>query len=382
MTANSVKELPTASKDSYHSWRFAHPNAHEEPRQEGRIYVSSQRAMIVGMRKGATPEEINGVVEKAKSLGLGTQLNLGTDKTVVALLGSNTGQLPIDIFALLPGVENVARIMKPYKLASREFKPQDSVVSINGIEIGGNHIVVMAGPCAVENEEQLMKAVRAVKEGGACIVRGGAFKPRTSPFSFQGLEKAGLELLARAREQFNIPVITEVVDPHDVSLVSKYADILQVGARNMQNFTLLTEIGKSKHPVVLKRGFSCTVAEWLTAADYLLAGGNSQVILCERGIRTFENSARFSLDVCSIPVIKKSSHLPLIVDPSHAAGHYALVPAIAKAAIAAGADGLLIEVHPNPKEALIDGLQSLTPSDFARLMKELKPIAKVVGRYI
>ena len=196
--------------------------------------------MIIGMRKGATPEEINGVVQKAKSLGLGTQLNLGTDKTVVALLGSNTGQLPTDIFALLPGVESVARIMKPYKLSSREFKPQDSVVSINGIEIGGKHIVVMAGPCAVENEEQLMKAVRAVKKGGACIVRGGAFKPRTSPFSFQGLEKAGLELLARAREQFNIPVVTEVVDPHDVSLVSKYADILQVGARNMQNYALLT----------------------------------------------------------------------------------------------------------------------------------------------
>jgi 3-deoxy-7-phosphoheptulonate synthase len=338
--------------------------------------------MIVGMKKGATQEEINGVVQKAKSLGLDTQLNLGTDKTVVALLGSNTGQLPTDIFALLPGVEGVARIMKPYKLASRDFKPQDSVVSINGIEVGSKRIVVMAGPCAVESEDQLMKAVRAVKEGGACIVRGGAFKPRTSPFSFQGLEKAGLELLERAREQFDIPVVTEVVDPHDVSLVSEYADILQVGARNMQNFALLTEIGKSKHPVVLKRGFSCTVAEWLTAADYLLAGGNSQVILCERGIRTFENSARFSLDVCSIPVIKRASHLPLIVDPSHAAGHYDLVPAIAKAAIAAGADGLLIEVHPNPKEALIDGLQSLTPSDFARLMKELRPVAKSVGRYI
>jgi 3-deoxy-7-phosphoheptulonate synthase len=284
--------------------------------------------MIVGMKKGATQEEINGVVQKAKSLGLDTQLNLGTDKTVVALLGSNTGQLPTDIFALLPGVEGVARIMKPYKLASRDFKPQDSVVSINGIEVGSKRIVVMAGPCAVESEDQLMKAVRAVKEGGACIVRGGAFKPRTSPFSFQGLEKAGLELLERAREQFDIPVVTEVVDPHDVSLVSEYADILQVGARNMQNFALLTEIGKSKHPVVLKRGFSCTVAEWLTAADYLLAGGNSQVILCERGIRTFENSARFSLDVCSIPVIKRTSHLPLIVDPSHAAGHYALVPAM------------------------------------------------------
>jgi len=338
--------------------------------------------MIVEMRTGSTPEEIDGVVQKAKSLGLDVQLNLGTDKTVVAILGSNTGQLSTETFAVLPGVESVTRIMKPYKLASREFKAENSLVSINGIEIGGKRIVVMAGPCAVESEEQLIEALRAVKESGACILRGGAFKPRTSPFSFQGLEKAGLELLAQVREQFGIPVITEVVDPHDVSLVSKYADILQVGARNMQNFALLTNIGRSKCPVVLKRGFSCTITEWLTAADYLLAEGNNQVILCERGIRTFEDSTRFSLDICSIPVVKRFSHLPVIVDPSHAAGHYLLVPAIAKAAVAAGADGLLIEVHPNPKEALVDGLQSLTPSDFARLMEELRAIAKSVGRYI
>jgi 3-deoxy-7-phosphoheptulonate synthase len=338
--------------------------------------------MIVEMRTGTTPEEIDGVVQRAKSLGLGVQLNIGTDKTVVAIVGSSTGQLPTDIFAVLPGVESVTRIMKPYKLASREFKAEDSLVSINGIEIGGKRVVVMAGPCAVESEEQLTEAARVIKGSGASILRGGAFKPRTSPFSFQGLEEAGLELLARVREQFGIPVITEVVDPHDVGLVSKYADILQVGSRNMQNFALLTSIGKSKCPVVLKRGFSCTVTEWLTAADYLLAEGNNQVILCERGIRTFEDSARFSLDVCSIPVVKRFSHLPVIVDPSHAAGHYSLVPAIAKAAVAAGADGLLIEVHPNPKEALVDGLQSLTPSDFARLMKELRSIAESVNRYI
>jgi len=338
--------------------------------------------MIVEMRTGTTPEEIDGVVQRAKSLGLGVQLNLGTDKQVVAILGTNTGQLSTDIFAVLPGVESITRIMKPYKLASREFRAEDSLVSINGIEIGGRRIVVMAGPCAVESEQQLVAAARAVKESGASILRGGVFKPRTSPFSFQGLEKAGLEILARVREQFSIPVVTEVVDPHDVSLVAKYADVLQVGARNMQNFALLTNIGRSKCPVVLKRGFSCTVTEWLTAADYLLAEGNSQVILCERGIRTFEDSTRFSLDICSIPVIKRASHLPVIVDPSHAAGHYSLVPAIARAAVAAGADGLLIEVHPNPKEALMDGLQSLTPSDFARLMKELGPIAESVGRYI
>jgi 3-deoxy-7-phosphoheptulonate synthase len=338
--------------------------------------------MIVEMRTGATSEEIDGVVQRAKSLGLGVQLNLGADKTVVAILGSNTGQLSTDTFAVLPGVERVTRIMKPYKLASREFRAEDSSVCINGIEIGGKRVAVMAGPCAIESEEQLMEAAKAVKESGACILRGGAFKPRTSPFSFQGLEKVGLELLARAREQYDMPVITEVVDPHHVNLVSKYADILQVGSRNMQNFALLTAIGKSKFPVVLKRGFSCTVTEWLTAADYLLAGGNNQVILCERGIRTFEDSTRFSLDISSIPVIKRASHLPVIVDPSHAAGHYSLVPAIAKAAVAAGADGLLIEVHPNPKEALVDGLQSLTPSDFARLMEELRSIAKSVGRYI
>jgi len=334
------------------------------------------------MRTGARTTEVDDVVARAKSLGLDVQLNIGTDKTVVALLGSNTGQLDTEIFAVLPGVESVTRIMKPYKLASREVKAADSLVDINGIEVGGKRIVIMAGPCAVENEAQLMETARAIKECGASILRGGAFKPRTSPFSFQGLQKAGLEILTKAREQFGIPVVTEVVDPHDVSLVAKYADILQVGSRNMQNFALLTNIGKSKSPVVLKRGFSCSVTEWLTAADYLLAEDNNRVILCERGIRTFEDSTRFSLDISSIPVIKKSSHLPIIVDPSHAAGHYSLVPSIAKAAVAAGADGLLIEVHPNPKEALVDGLQSLTLDNFARLMADLRAIARAVGRDI
>ena len=338
--------------------------------------------MIVEMKTGATKEEVDGVVAKAKSQGLGVQLNLGTDKTVVALLGSNTGQLPTDIFAVLPGVESVTRIMKPYKLASREFKSGESLVSCGGVEIGGERIVIIAGPCAVEREEQIMEAARAVKESGASILRGGAFKPRTSPFSFQGLQKKGLELLAKVREKIGMPVVTEVVDPHDVELVSSYADMLQVGSRNMQNFALLTNVGKSPRPVVLKRGFSCTITEWLTAADYLLAGGNDQVILCERGIRTFEDSIRFSLDISAIPVLKRSSHLPVIVDPSHAAGHYSLVPAMAKAAVAAGADGLLIEVHPNPKEALVDGLQSLSIPNFTSLMEELRPIAKSIGRYI
>ena len=334
------------------------------------------------MTTGANVQQIDGVVQRAKSLGLQVQLNLGTDKTVVAILGSHTGQVSTDTFAVLPGVESVTRIMKPYKLASREFKAEDSLVPVGRLKIGGKRVVVMAGPCAVESEAQLMEAARAVKESGASVLRGGAFKPRTSPFSFQGLEEKGLELLAQARERFGIPVVTEVVDPYDVDPVAKSADILQVGARNMQNFALLTNVGKSQRPVILKRGFSSTITEWLTAADYLLAEGNNQVILCERGIRTFEESVRFSLDISSIPVVKRFSHLPLIVDPSHAAGHYSLVPAIARAAVAAGADGLLIEVHPNPKEALIDGLQSLTLSDFARLMTELKAIAKSVGRYI
>ena len=334
------------------------------------------------MQRGIDVQQVDGVVQRAKSLGFQVQLNLGTDKIVIAILGSNTGQVPTDTFAVLPGVESVTRIMKPYKLASREFKGEDSVVNVGKVQIGGKHVVVMAGPCAVENEERLMEVAKAVKEAGAAVLRGGAYKPRSSPFSFQGLEEMGLELLAKARKTFSIPVITEVVDPHDVELVIKSADILQVGARNMQNFALLTEVGKSKRPVLLKRGFSSTVTEWLTAADYLLAEGNNQVILCERGIRTFEDSVRFSLDISSVPVIKKFSHLPLIVDPSHAAGHYSLVPAIAKAAVAAGADGVLIEVHPNPKEALVDGLQSLTISDFTRLMTELKAIAKSIGRYI
>jgi 3-deoxy-7-phosphoheptulonate synthase len=338
--------------------------------------------MIVEMKTGASAEEVNAVVERARSLGLGTQLNLGTDKTVVALLGGNTGQIDTQLFAVLPGVESVTRIMKPYKLAAREFKPENTVVKIDGVEIGDKRIVVMAGPCAIESEEQLMETARVVKEVGASILRGGAYKPRTSPFSFQGLKEKGLELLSRAGKKYKMPVITEVVDTQDIIAVSKYSDILQVGSRNMQNFALLTSVGQRRCPVVLKRGFACNVTEWLTAADYLLAEGNDKVILCERGIRTFEDSTRFSLDILAIPVVKRYSHLPIIVDPSHAAGHYSLVPSLAKAAVAAGADGLLIEVHPHPEQALVDGLQSLTPQNFAKLMEELKPIAESVGRYI
>ena len=336
--------------------------------------------MIVEMRRGASQEQIDGVVERAHSFGFDVQLNLGTEKVVVAVLGSDTGKVHTDVFAVLPGVQSVTRVMKPYKLASREFHPRPSKVNVSGIDIGGQRIVVMAGPCAVESERQLIETAVAVQECGGLILRGGAFKPRTSPFSFQGLGKEALEMLSKVKSEFGLPVITEIVDVHDIELMVEYADIIQVGARNMQNFSLLKELSKLKHPVLLKRGLSATVTEWLTAADYLMAGGNRRVILCERGIRTFEDSIRFSMDISSIAVIKQVSHLPIIVDPSHAAGNAAYVPSLAKAAIAAGADGLLIEVHPDPAQALVDGLQSLNIPAFKKLMAELKPIAEAVGR--
>ncbi len=334
------------------------------------------------MHRGATKHEVDHVVEKARALGLDVQMNYGTDLTVIAILGSGTGRLPIDTFGTLPGVESVTRIMKPYKLASKEFKVERTVVDVRGVQIGGPQIIIMAGPCAVESMEQLLETARIVKGMGATVLRGGAYKPRTSPFSFQGLEEAGLEILSQVSREVGIPIITEVLDTASVESVAKHADILQIGARNMQNFALLKEAGKSKHPVVLKRGLANTVTEWLTAADYLLAEGNEKVILCERGIRTFEDSMRFSLDVGSIGIVKKFSHLPIIVDPSHAAGHFDYVPTLAKAGLAAGADGMLIEVHPNPEEALVDGLQSLTPRNFELLMSDLRTLSQAVGRYI
>jgi 3-deoxy-7-phosphoheptulonate synthase len=336
--------------------------------------------MIVEMKRGASQAEVDQVVERAHSFGFDVQLNLGTEKVVVAVLGSDTGKVHTDVFAVLPGVQSVTRVMKPYKLASREFHPRPSKVNVSGVEIGGQRIVVMAGPCAVESEGQLIETAAAVQECGGLILRGGAFKPRTSPFSFQGLGNDALEMLSKVKREFGLPIITEIVDAHDIEMMVEHADIIQVGARNMQNFSLLKELSKLKHPVLLKRGLSATVTEWLTAADYLMAGGNRRVILCERGIRTFEDSIRFSMDISSIAVLKTVSHLPVIVDPSHAAGRAAYVPSIAKAAIAAGADGLLIEVHPDPAKALVDGLQSLNIPAFKKLMDELKPIAEAVGR--
>lgn len=336
--------------------------------------------MIVEMKRGASQQEVDQVVERARSFGFDVQLNLGTEKVVVAVLGSDTGKVQTDVFAVLPGVQSVTRVMKPYKLVSREFHPRPSRVNVSGVDIGGQRIVVMAGPCAVESESQLIETAAAVQECGGQVLRGGAFKPRTSPFSFQGLGEEALDLLSRVKREFGLPIISEIVDAHDIELMVKHADIIQVGARNMQNFSLLKELSKLKHPVLLKRGLSATVTEWLTAADYLMAGGNRRVILCERGIRTFEDSIRFSMDISSIAVLKSVSHLPVIVDPSHAAGNALYVPSIAKAAIAAGADGLLIEVHPDPAQALVDGLQSLNIPSFKKLMSELKPIAEAVGR--
>ena len=338
--------------------------------------------MIVEMRKGSSQEEIDQVIERARSFGFDVQLNHGTDKVVVAILGSDTGKVSSDTFAVLPGVEGVSRVMKPYKLAAREFNPRASKVKVAGIEIGGKRLAIMAGPCAVESESQLMETAQTVQKLGAKVVRGGAFKPRTSPFAFQGLQEEGVKLLAKVKERFGIPVISEVVDVDHIDLLAQHVDILQVGARNMQNYALLRELSKLRKPVLLKRGLSATVTEWLTAADYLLAEGNNRVILCERGIRTFEDSIRFSMDISSVAVVKRFSHLPIVVDPSHAAGHYKYVSSLARAAVAAGADGLLIEVHPNPAEALVDGLQSLDFSNFKKLMAELKPIAQAVGRDI
>jgi len=338
--------------------------------------------MIVEMRRGASQEQVDAVIERAAKFGFEVQLNVGTDKVVVAILGSDTGRAPTEAFEVLEGVESVTRIMRPYKLAARDFKSEPTLVRVGDVVIGGPRVVIMAGPCSIESRSQLLKTAAHVTSVGATVLRGGAFKPRTSPFSFQGLGDQGIELLKQVRSEIGVPVVTEITDVDTVEQVVDFVDILQVGARNMQNYTLLHAVGQTGKPVMLKRGLAATVTEWLQAADHLMASGGSQVILCERGIRTFETSTRFTLDIASIGVIKRSSHLPVIADPSHAAGHHDLVPTLAKAAIAAGADGLLIEVHPDPANALSDGLQSLTFSDFARLMGELKAIAAAVGRSI
>jgi len=335
--------------------------------------------MIVVMKVGSSQDEVSRVANRIEASGLKAHISKGIEHTVIGVLGQVFPELR-DILELLPGVDQVIPVSKPYKLASREFHPQDTIIEINGVAIGGNEIVVMAGPCAVESEEQLMSTAHAVKAAGATVLRGGAFKPRTSPYQFRGLGENGLKILAQASKETQMPVITEVISPEHVDLVAKYADILQIGARNMQNFILLDEVGKIKKPVLLKRGLSSNIQEWLLAAEYILAQGNEQIILCERGIRTFETYTRNTMDLSAIPIIEKVSHLPIIADPSHATGKWYLVTPLALAAVAAGADGLLIEVHPNPDLALADGPQSLTFDNFRLLMSQLLPIAKARNR--
>jgi len=335
--------------------------------------------MIVVMSHRATDDEIESVLIRLEKTGFQIHLSRGVEHTVIGAIGDKTSLEDMGLEAM-PGVEKVVPILQPYKLTSRTFHEEGTVVTVGGLEIGGDTLHVMAGPCAVESREQLLTAARQVRDAGATILRGGAFKPRTSPYSFQGLEEEGLELLAEAREATGLLIVTEVMDARTISLAARYADILQIGARNMQNFFLLREVAKVDKPVLLKRGPSATVEEWLMAAEYVMAGGNYNVILCERGIRSFETYTRNTLDLTAVPVVKHLSHLPVIVDPSHAIGKWRFVPPMAMAAVAAGADGLLVEVHPNPAEALCDGPQSLTPGNFAAMMAQLKKIAAVMGR--
>ncbi len=335
--------------------------------------------MILTLKDGASRQEIQKVVKKIKELGFSPHISAGKEKTIIGVIGENA-VLAREIFEAMETVDFITPISKPYKLASREFKKENTVIEVNGVKIGEREIVVMAGPCAVEKKDLLLEIAQEVKKAGAKILRGGAFKPRTSPYAFQGLGKKGLEYLLETKKKTGLAIITEAMQIDQVELVSRYADIIQIGARNIQNFDLLKEVGKNKKPVLLKRGMATTVKEFLMSAEYIMAQGNYKVILCERGIRTFEDATRFTLDLNAIPVLKHHTHLPVVVDPSHGIGIREYIPAMAKAAIACGADGLLIEVHSKPEEALSDGPQSLLPVQFAQLMQELKPLAKVIGR--
>ncbi|MBF7082024.1 3-deoxy-7-phosphoheptulonate synthase [Desulfallas sp. Bu1-1] len=335
--------------------------------------------MIVIMNHNAEDVDIDRVLQKLKDAGFQTHLSRGVERTIIGAIGDKT-RLSDHALEAMPGVEKVVPILQPYKLASRAYMDGPTVVKVGDLEIGGGTIHVMAGPCAVESREQLLQAAQLIRAAGATLLRGGAYKPRTSPYSFQGLEEEGLKLLAEAREQTGLRIVTEVMDPRTVELVAEYADVLQIGARNMQNFSLLREVARAGKPVLLKRGPSATIEEWLLAAEYILAEGNRDVILCERGVRTFETYTRNTLDLTAVPVVKYLSHLPVIVDPSHAIGKWRFVEPMACAAIAAGADGLLVEVHPNPAEALCDGPQSLTPENFSSMMQKLGDIARAMGR--
>ena len=338
--------------------------------------------MIIVLRPDATNEQIEHIIEKVKKLGLTPHVSNGTERTIIGVIGPEDilRVTPLEVF---PGVEKVMQVLAPYRLVSREFQKEPSVINVGkGVKIGANKIVLMAGPCAIENKTTLSEIAGQIKAAGATVLRGGAFKPRTSPYSFQGLGEDGLKMLKEVGDEFGLATVSEVMDPRDVELVAGYVDILQIGARNMQNFNLLKEVGLTKKPVMLKRGPSSTVKEMLMSAEYILSGGNFNVILCERGIRTFEDSTRNTLDISAVPVAKQLSHLPIIVDPSHAAGKWGLVSPLSKAAVASGADGLIIEVHSHPEDALSDGAQSLLPSNFANLAQDLKVLARALGREI
>lgn len=337
--------------------------------------------MIIVLKHGASEDEIQEINDRLIQEGFKIHLSEGVEKTIIGAVGDRSRLDALDLEAL-PWVEKVVPILAPYKLVSREFHPTDTVIKIGEHEIGGSQIHVMAGPCSVENRSQILETAHAVKEAGATFLRGGAFKPRTSPYAFQGLEEEGLKLLAEAREETGLAVVTEVVDLRDVELVASYADVLQIGARNMQNFNLLKEVAKTDRPILLKRGPSATLEEWMLAAEYILDGGNPNVMFCERGIRTFEDYTRNTLDLSMVPALHALSHLPVIVDPSHGTGRWQLVAPMAQAAIAAGADGLIVEVHPHPEKALSDGKQSLTPPNFQKMMSDLEKIAKVFNRSI
>ena len=335
--------------------------------------------MIVVMKGGCSQADVDRVLGKIHALELDTNVSRGVQRTVIGVIGSEEKLARLDLSAT-PGVEKIMRVLKPFKLASREFHPEDTVVDVGGVKIGGGHFVVIAGPCAVESRERLFETARRVKASGGMMLRGGAFKPRTSPYSFQGLGEEGLKYLRECGDELDMPVITEVMDTRLVPLVVKYADVLQIGARNMQNFSLLMEVGRTEKPVLLKRGMSSTVQELLMSAEYIMSEGNAKVILCERGIKSFEPSVRNMMDISAVPNVKGLSHLPIIVDPSHGTGRYDLVAAMCKAALAAGADGVMVEVHPCPEEALSDGAQSLLPDRFDGLMTELRGIAGVLGK--
>ena len=337
--------------------------------------------MIIVMKPTATKDNLNNVVKKLETLGLRAHLSEGEEVTIVGVIGDKKTIANLEM-NMMEGVDKTVRITEKYKMVSRNFHPQNTIINVGGIEIGGDELVVMAGPCSVESLEQLRESAKAVKSAGAKFLRGGAFKPRTSPYDFQGLGEEGLKLLRQAADENDLKVITEVVDKDDISLIENYSDVIQVGARNMQNFQMLKALGKSKKPVLLKRGLSATISEWLNAAEYIMTGGNEQVIFCERGIRTFETFTRNTLDLSAVAAIKELSHLPIIVDPSHGTGRWQMVKPMARAAVAAGCDGLIIEVHPNPEVALSDGDQSLKPKNFARLMEDLKAIAEIMGRKI